>query len=155
MYRFAEEVSLVGWMWRLGTVHGQCIRQGQGPTKPAAVTVTTVAGHVRTVVVVLAPLASARSVESLAPLAAKPPSSSDPTRRPIDEGALFWMGFLSSSSISAAGTSQARIGLGRRLLRRHLGRRTYPSFLLSTAARDPDTAALPTIDPPLGVASGR
>jgi hypothetical protein len=30
-----------------------------------------------------------------------------------------------------------------------------PSFLLSTAARDPDTAALPTIEPTSGVASGR
>ena len=50
MYRFAEEVSFAGWMRRLGTTHGQCIRQGQGSTKPAAVTVTTVAGHVRTLV---------------------------------------------------------------------------------------------------------
>jgi hypothetical protein len=49
-YRFAEEVSLVGWVWRLSTMHSQRIRQGEWSTKPAAVTVTTVAGHVRTVV---------------------------------------------------------------------------------------------------------
>jgi len=50
MYRLAEEVSFAGWMRRLGTTHCQCIRQGQGSTKPPAVTVTMVAGHVRTVV---------------------------------------------------------------------------------------------------------
>ena len=49
MYRFAEEVRLASWVWRLGTMHRQRIRQSQGSTKSAAVTVTTVAGHLRTV----------------------------------------------------------------------------------------------------------
>ena len=47
MYGFAEEVGLARWMWRLSPMHRQCVRQSQRSAKSAAVTVTTLAGHVR------------------------------------------------------------------------------------------------------------
>ena len=49
-YSLAEEVRLAGWMWRLCPTHSQCVRQRQRSAKSAAVTVTTVGGHVGTLV---------------------------------------------------------------------------------------------------------
>jgi hypothetical protein len=49
-YGVTEEVGLVGWMRWLSTPPGQGVRQCQRSTKPAAVPVTTSAGHVSTVV---------------------------------------------------------------------------------------------------------
>jgi hypothetical protein len=46
-----EEVGLVGGMGRLSTPQSQCVRQCQRSAESAAVTVTTSAGHVSTVVV--------------------------------------------------------------------------------------------------------
>ena len=50
MNGIAEEVGLVSRMWGLSAPRCQCIRQCQRPAKSAAVTVTTLAGHVSTVV---------------------------------------------------------------------------------------------------------
>ena len=50
-YGLTEEVRLIRRMWRLSTTNGQCVRQRQGSAKSAAVTITTLAGHVSTVVV--------------------------------------------------------------------------------------------------------
>jgi hypothetical protein len=47
----AEEVGLARRMRRLSATKRQCIRQCQRSAKSAAVTVTTLAGHVSTVVV--------------------------------------------------------------------------------------------------------
>lgn len=48
--RLSEEVGLASRMWGLCPMRGQCVRQCQGPAKSAAVTVTTLTGHVSTVV---------------------------------------------------------------------------------------------------------
>ncbi len=49
--RFGEEVGLARRMWRVGTMAGQRVRQGQGSAKATTVTVTTPTGHLSTLAV--------------------------------------------------------------------------------------------------------
>jgi hypothetical protein len=51
-------------MWRLCPTHSQCVRQRQRSAKSAAVTVTTVGGHVGTVAGALPTIEPARGVAS-------------------------------------------------------------------------------------------
>ena len=50
VYGLTKEVSLVRRMWRLSAANGQRVRQCQGSAKSPAMTITTLAGHVSTVV---------------------------------------------------------------------------------------------------------
>jgi hypothetical protein len=51
VYGLTEEVGLVRRMWRLSPPNTERVRQCQGSAKSPAMTITTVAGHVSTVVV--------------------------------------------------------------------------------------------------------
>jgi hypothetical protein len=51
VYGLTEEVGLVRRMWRLSTPNTERVRQCQRSAKSPAMTITTVAGHVSTVVV--------------------------------------------------------------------------------------------------------
>ncbi len=61
MNGLAEEVGLARRMWRLSAPHCQCVRQCQRSAKAPTVTVTTLAGHVSTVVVFDCSARNARS----------------------------------------------------------------------------------------------
>jgi hypothetical protein len=159
-----EEVRLAGGVRWLSAAHGQGVWKRQRSAQSTIVTVTTMTGHLSTVTVFdcsarersLYPMARSRSLRCS--------PGSRRLRRMRRNDHVGELALVSTRLVGFSCRSATRHRWrGSRLIAAYFvvtrGRKTVHSFLLSTAARDPDTVAgcgaLPTIEPARGVPSGR